>query len=268
MNPQTAPIIEKWYKVLGFDSQYDAQFFDALHTISISPDTDAYNYDYDCTDGKKNLLAFLYMCEATQQQYRKKGIPDKILLDTLSDIVYWCKVWSDIKGELYLGEIGWLANYVRFQIFRLGRLQFCIEPVTENTAQFGMSLGESYLAVHIPFGGPMTVDACRESFAMAREFFAKYFPEVQYSWFSCNSWLLDESLREILPPESNILQFAAMFRTVEKQPADDIIRFVFGWDATRENMDRWNCRSDFAKQVKARIAQGQIFYETRGLIPK
>lgn len=114
----------------------------------------------------------------------------------------------------------------------------------------------------------MEIEACRESFAMAREFFATYFPEVQYSWFSCFSWLLDESLQEILPPGSNILQFAALFRVVDKQPADDIIRFMFGWDATRENMDSWVCRSGFAKQVKARIAQGQIFYETRGLISK
>lgn len=268
MNPQTAPIIEKWYKVLGFDSKYDLSFYDALRTIPISPDTDAYNYDYDCTDGKKNLLAFLYMCEDLQTRYRENGIPDKILLDTLSDIVYWCKVWSDIKGELYLGEIGWLANHMRFQLFQIGRLQYCIEPVTENLTRFGMTMGEHYLAIHIPATGPLCREDCEQSIAMARGFFETYFPELQYSWFCCFSWLLDDTLQKILPANSNILKFAALFQIVETRPADDIIRYVFRWDATRENMNSWVCRSGFAKAVKDCIANGWTFYETRGLIPK
>ncbi len=265
---QTAPIIEKWYKRLNFSSKYDAEFYEALDTIVIPADTSIANYNLDCTDGKKNLLAFLYMCEALQERYIKHGISEEVLLDTLSDIVRWCDEWSEIKGELYLGEIGWLSRSMNFYLFKIGRLQYCIHSVSERFTQFGMKLGESFIGVHIPPTGPLCVEEAKESLDMARTFFAKYFPGMEYSYFSCLSWLLDETLKAYLPAESNILKFAELFNVVEAHPSDDIIRFVFGSSATRENMDTWKCRSSFAQRIKAAIAEGKVFYETRGLIAR
>lgn len=265
---KTAPIIEKWYKRLNFSSKYDVEFYDALRTIEIPEDTTITNYNLESTDGKKNLLAFLYMCEALQKKYAEHSIGEKILLDTLSDIVRWCDEWSEIKGELYLGEIGWLSRSMNFYLFKIGRLQYCIHSVTENFTKFGMKMGESFIGVHIPPSGPLKVDEAKESLNMAREFFAKHFPDMQYSYFSCLSWLLDDTLKEYLPPESNILQFAELFGVVESRPSDDIIRFVFGSAAKRENIDTWVCRSSFAQRIKAAIAEGKVFYETRGLIAR
>ena len=264
----TAPIIEKWYQKLHFDSKYDGEFYEALRTVEIPEDTVITSYDFDCIDGKKNLLAYLYMCEALQERYAKHSISEEILLDTLSDIVRWCDVWSEIKGELYLGEIGWLSRSLNFYLFKLGRLQYCIHSVTERFTQFGMKLGESFIGVHIPPTGPLKLEEVRASLDMARAFFAKYFPEVKYSYFSCLSWLLDETLQEYLPAESNILQFAGLFKVVEAQPSDDVIRYVFGPTASRENIDGWKCTSSFAKRIRAAVAEGKIFYETRGLIPR
>lgn len=264
----TAPIIEKWYKQLNFNSKYDAEFYEALNTIEIPADTNIANYNFDCTDGKKNLLSYLYMCEALEDRYVQHGISREILLDTLSDIVRWCDTWSTVKGELYLGEIGWLSRSMNFYLFKIGRLQYCIHSVTEKFTEFGMKMGECFVGVHIPPTGPLKIEEAKESLDMARKFFAKYFPDMQYSYFSCLSWLLDDTLKEFLPPESNILKFAELFTIVEENPADDIIRFVFGETATRENMDTWICRSSFAERIKAAIADGKVFYETRGLIAR
>ncbi len=268
MNPKTAPIIEKWYKTLRFDPKFDAEFYEALHTISIPEDTSIDTYPIDCEEGKKNLLAFLYMCDALEVEYEKRGYSRQMLLDGLHDIVIWCNAWSKAKGQLYLGELHWIERTLRLRLFTLGRLQFCIDTATEHMTQFGLAQGEKYLGVHIPAGDPLDIEKCNESFAMAREFFAKYFPDMEYSWFSCFSWLLDDTLQQILPPESNILKFAAMFQIVEKKKADDIIRFVFGWDATREDIHTRECTSGFAKRVKQCVLDGMDFYETRGLIPK
>lgn len=265
---QTAPVIEKWYKRLNFHSKYDAEFYEALHTIAIPAETDISNYNLDCTDGKKNLLAFLYMCEALEKKYAEHGIGQEILLDTLSDIVRWCDEWSEIKGELYLGEIGWLSRSMNFYLFKIGRLQYCIHSVSERFTQFGMKMGECFIGVHIPPSGPLKVEDAKDSLNRARAFFAKYFPDMQYSYFSCYSWLLDDTLKAYLNPESNILKFAELFQVVEAHPSDDIIRFVFGSSASRENMDAWNCRSSFAQRIKAAIAEGREFYEVRGLIAK
>jgi len=264
----TAPIIVKWYKKLGFDRKYDAQFYEALHTVEIPADTSIESYDLESADGRKNLLAFLYMCEALQIKYAEHGISEEILLDTLSDVVRWCDEWSGIKGELYLGEIGWLSRSFNFYLFKIGRLQYCIHSVSEKFTKFGMKMGESFIGVHIPPNAPLSVEECLKSLDTARCFFARYFPEMQYSYFSCFSWLLDDTLKEFLPEESNILKFAELFTIVEAQPSDDIIRFVFGSGATRENMDSWVCRSSFAERIKAAIAGGKVFYETRGLIAK
>lgn len=264
----TAPIIEKWYKRLNFDSKYDAEFYEALNTIEISPDTCIADYDFDCTDGKKNLLAYLYMCEALQVKYDEKGISRDILLDTLSDIVRWCNTWSELEGELYLGEIGWLSRSMKFYLFKIGRLQYCIHSVTEDFTKFGMKLGESFIGVHIPPTGPLKIEEVKASLDMAREFFAKYFPDMKYSYFSCLSWLLDDTLKEFLPENSNILKFAELFSIVDNAPSDAILHYVFDINTTRENIAYRQCSSSFAQKVKSAIQDGKVFYQPRGLIAK
>lgn len=265
---KTAPIIEKWYKQLHFNSKYDTEFYEALSTIEIPAETSIANYNLECTDGKKNLLAFLYMCEALEERYAQHGISEEILLDTLSDIVRWCDVWSEIKGELHLGEIGWLSRSMNFYLFKIGRLQYCIHSVTESFTKFGLKMGESFIGVHIPSTGPLKMEEVNQSLNMARVFLAKYFPEVKYSYFSCLSWLLDDTLKDLLPQDSNILKFAELFTIVDNAPSDAILHYVFGLGVNRDNIDRQECRSSFAKKVKAAIQNGKVFYQPRGLIAK
>ena len=265
---QTAQIIEKWYKNLKFDSKYDTEFYEALRTIEIPADTSIKTYNLDSTDGKKNLLAFLYMCEALQRKYAEHGISDEILLDTLSDIVRWCDEWSQIKGELYLGEIGWLSRSMNFYLFKIGRLQYCIHSVTEGFTKFGMKMGESFIGVHIPPTGPLKIEDVKKSLDMAREFFAQYFPEMQYSYFSCLTWLLDDTLKELLPQDSNILMFAELFTIVDNAPSDAILHYVFDHATNRENVGSKECTSSFARKVKSAIQDGKVFYQPRGLIAK
>lgn len=265
---QTAPIIEKWYKKLNFDSKYDAEFYNALRTIEIPVDTSIETYNLDCADGKKNLLAFLYMCEALQEKYAEHGISNEILLDTLSDIVRWCDEWSEIKGELYLGEIGWISRSMNFYLFKIGRLQYCMHSVTEKFTKFGMKMGEYFIGVHIPPTGPLKIDEVKASLDRARAFFDQYFPEVKYTYFSCLSWLLDDTLKEMLPKDSNILKFAELFTIVDNAPSDEILHYVFGRSTNRDNIHSRSCRSAFAQKVKTAIVDGKVFYEPRGLIAK
>ena len=268
MLTETSAIIEKWYKKLSFDPKYDAEFYDALARISIPATTNIATYPLEGLDGKKNLLSFLYMCEDLSAKYAERGISEEILLDSLSDIVIWCKAWSEYKGELFLGETAWVARTLQFRIFRLGRLQFCMETAGEQLVHCGIQPGEQYLSVHIPKDGPLDPGACRQSFAQARAFFLRYFPEFAYTRFSCNSWLLDETLRTLLPESSNILQFAKLFRKVDAKESNDIIRFVFGLGVNKENLAQQPCPTRFAQAVKDGLLAGQTFHLTRGLIDR
>ena len=268
MNPITAPIIEKWYKKLNIDSKFNAEFYQALNTISIDPDTNESNYDVDCPDGKKNLLAVLYMCEALEAKYKAAGISEEILLDSLWDVVRWLNIWSEVKGEMYMGEVHWVMRIMRFALFKLGRLQYNIVQVPDDFAKFGLTPGDYMIGIHIPPCGPLNFEDCKESIQMAKEFFAKYFPDAHYTHFSCNSWLLDGTLKEFLPPQSNILKFASLFTIVHNEPADDIIRFMFGWDCTKDHPEKWKVTSGFSQRIKDAILSGKTFYLSRGLFEK
>lgn len=265
---ETSAVIEKWYHKLNFNKKYDDTFYGYLESIEIPADTTIENYSLSCIDGRKNLLAFLYMCEALDKKYKEKGIPEEILFDTLSDIVIWCDVWSELKGELFLGEIGWLSNHLSGVLFKLGRLQFAIQRFSEDDERYGIQKGTYNIGVHIPAVGPLTPEECKKSFDAADCFFAKYFSDISYVYYTCHSWLLDDTLKKILPETSNILKFGDMFQKVSSDKSDDILKYVFKWNTTRMNLEGVQPTSGFSAKVKECAESGMDFYIVTGLRKK
>jgi hypothetical protein len=103
------------------------------------------------------------------------------------------------------------------------------------------------LGVHIPaagpFHGPMTPDACDESFRQAVPFFRKHFPEHRFRGFTCKSWILDSQLGRCLPESSNIVLFQRRFVLVPVRGASDAqtIERVYGVPLART--DGWDWRT-------------------------
>ncbi len=268
IHSNTARIIEKWYRTLGFSSTYDETFYHALQTIEIPDTTSIETYDIKETDGKRNLLSFLYMCERLSEQYAEKGIEEAILLDTLGDLVRWTDTWSELKNDLYLGQLTWVSIPMKMEIFKLGRLQFCMQKIDHDVPEYGISKGDDIIGIHIPAGDPMTLEACKISLEMAKSFFATYYPEYRYDFFACHSWLLDTSLKNFLPSESNILKFQSLFDIVEEEKSDAIIRYVFRWGAERSDLDQLPVTSGFSQRVRDHMLAGGDFYESLGIIRK
>ena len=264
----TKAVIRRWYERLGFPAEFDSAFFSALEQIVISPDLTAETFDWESQDGIRTLLSVLYLCEELEQRYHETGIPEEILLDTLGDIVRWAKTWSDLKGELYLGELCWLKWHFRMMIFKLGRLQFLKGFAKQDIPGADVRVGDPVLEVHIPRRGPLDPQACAESLAAAPAFFAKYFPEHHWKCFTCNSWLLDDTLQEILPASSNILQFQNLFTQVAKVPSDVIGGFVFRWKATREQVLEMPAETSLKKAIVDRFRSGGGFYVALGYIER
>jgi hypothetical protein len=77
--------------------------------------------------------------------------------------------------------------------------------------------------------GAMSQEACDDSFAQARSFFATHIPELPVRYASCHSWLLDPQLAWYLPADSNIIRFQRRFRPArEGDPGnEDTLNFVF-----------------------------------------
>lgn len=261
-------IILKWYHALSFPVEYNDEFYQALSTECILSTTNVEEYDEDCDNGKKNLLAFLYMCESYEQQCKQKGIPEDVILDTLHDVVVWTEIWSEIKGTLYLGELSWLKRHFTLQLFQLGRLQFSMAQAEHDVVEVGIKKGESNMEIHIPRGGKLSQEACKQALARARDFFDTFFPDFSYRYFTCHSWLLGKGLDKYLPPESNILRFADMFSIASVDESDALLRYVFRWDTNRENITDAPCFSAFAQKIKQAVLCGESFSVGFGVINK
>lgn len=261
-------IIEKWYRALSFPSSMDEPFKAALENIPVDAEVTVEDYVPDEQNGAKNLLYFLYFCEALSEKYKEKGIPEKILYDTLGDLVVWTKTWSALKRELYLGETSWLKRHLGMKLFKLGRLQFCMAPSEFAIPERGVACGDPVVEVHIPEGEPLSTDASRVSLDEARAFFARYYPEHSYTVFTCHSWLLDSSLRELLSEGSNILKFASLFKVVREDDADAIFGYLFRWKITRSELKDCTPSSSFAARVREAALAGRRFHESLGYIEK
>ena len=268
VNGDASNVIQQWYKKLKFPKEYDKEFQEALAQIPISDAIITEKYDCNEKDGKRNLLSFLFLCQELEKQYKEKGISEEILFDTLQDIIYWTDIWSGLKGELYLGELEWLKRHLSMRLFKLGRLQFCMGQAEQDVPDKGIAKGDNVIEIHIPADGKLEKTQCEASIQMAREFFATFFPDFKYEYFTCHSWLLDRSLERFLSRESNILQFGQMFDAVSKETSDAILRYVFRWNTTRRTIDCSLCTSSFAQKIRKAALEGEEFYETLGVIPK
>ena len=260
-------IIKKWYNKIGFPSHYDADFALALETYEIDESISLENYDLNEEDGKKNFLYFLYFCEQTQRLYREKGISEDVLMDTLADIPRWLDTWSELKGEMYLGELEWLSHHLGAKLFKLGRLQFCFASHYEFPG-IGIKKGDTVIDTHIPADGPLSIDECAKSFDYAREFFAKFYPDYKWDVFTCHSWLLGEDLADILDDNSNIIKFQRLFVIEEQYESDAILSYTFRWKIKRADMADAEATSGFAKKIKKLALDGAVFHGGTGYIER
>ena len=262
----TREIRKYWYNKLPFPPEFEADVQNARGEIEIMPQSSINTYDIKTKDGRKNLLSYLYFCENLKNEYEKRGIGEDILLDTLYDIVIWLTKWSDLEGGLYLGETDWIKRHLEMKLFRLGRLQFCMAGAECDIPEKNIKKGDNILEIHIPSMGPLNNEKCRESIKMAKEFFKKYYPEYEYKAFTCHSWLLDRNLKKYLDENTNIIKFQNMFNVIEDEESDAILKFVFKWNAKRENINEYDCRTQFMEKIKESALNGEIFYQSYGIL--
>ena len=266
-NPEVKDIIRKWYRLTDISKDWDNEFEKALAEIKISDSLSIETYNSD-GDGKRDFLSYLYMCENLKKKYDEKNIPEEILIDTVKDIAIWTDLWSDLKSGLFLGECQWLKRHLSMKLFKIGRLQFYMGKAETDIPEKGIIAGDDVIEIHIPASGPLKESECKESLKMAREFFKKNFPEYDYKCFTCHSWLLDDSLDELLDKESNIIKFRKMFELRGKEESDAILRYVFSWNTTLRKLPKEVPGSSFALKVKEKALKGGKFYEALGVIDK
>jgi hypothetical protein len=167
-----------------------------------------------------SVAVFLAAVPDIEQWYIDQEMDTAILWATLADVGGRMAIRARASGLPGLDtEQHWLTQHFTGQLFQLGRLQFNRE----------YAYGEPALGVHIRRAGPLDPTDCDGSFALAREFFHRYFPDDRYRLAVCTSWLLDDQLADYLPAESNIVRFQRRFHMLPggSPGDDDVFEFVF-----------------------------------------
>jgi hypothetical protein len=193
------------------------------------------------------LLVLLGGLPLAGQVHRRHDVPAQVARDTLRDVVRWGDEYRAEHGRwgLYPKRLTWLRHHFRGDLYHLVRLQFqfgslwpgftlyrhrqsgAVAAVSQEGAlvaptgqvvrspvdlpgedwERALAPGDPVLHLHIPAGSPMDFDQCGQSLREALRFFPRHFPERPFFAFACSSWLLDPTLAQLLPPESNIVRF-------------------------------------------------------------
>lgn len=126
------------------------------------------------------------------------------------------------------------------------------------------------VGLHIPPHYPMTDDLIDKSFKEAKEFMAKYYPEVDYKGFVCASWLMDDQLCDLLGEDKNIPKFCKRFSKIAMKSAGrSVFSFVFlKPDVNNVNYDQLEEDTTLKRILKRHFLDGKHIYECYGYIPR
>jgi hypothetical protein len=179
-------------------------------------------------------VAFLATLPDTLDYHRAHGISDNASRAIFADLGRHLRVFFTTFGQTGLHVQGWFSLHMRGMLFDFGRLQFNRSKMGTDQAaidEAGMPCkrGDYVLNCHIPDSGPLTPEGVRESLRRAKPFFDEHFPdEGPYDLATCDSWLIDEQLIEMVPG-SNIAKFVALWHPFSEAENGDgaVLNFVF-----------------------------------------
>ena len=159
-------------------------------------------------DGFKALAIYLAAAQHTHKIYADLGIDDSIYLATIGAFNLFVNEFKKSFGYYGFDRDFWIYRQLSASLFRLGVLEFEILTLPKDVRPVGTIMGGSpVLSVHIPSNTIMTREALDASYRMAREFFAKHFPNFKYQCVYCSTWLLSPVLKQVLKLGSRILEF-------------------------------------------------------------
>ena len=183
-----------------------------------------------------DLRRFLLLCivanyEHLREYYRTNGFPAGMLEEIRWDLRVWLDtLYRDydeygLTPRIFDWECQCLTGVVR-QFGRLqandlhlffpklsvwrqpdGKLEVKSAFMPDNPPQPDLTWGDRTINIHIPASGTLDRKECIKSLRKMDEFFREFHPDYDYKAVVCYSWLLDETFKSLLKPESNIVRF-------------------------------------------------------------
>lgn len=203
------------------------------------------------------LAVCLLLTHVSHRYYREHGMDEEVYIDSMKDIRVWTKTCVDNRHHLGVYQYGWIRNFWRGDIVRLGRLEFHIvkynhsEPYT--ACGITVKEGDPVINTHIPADGHMDPEAVQDAFCRAY----RYFGRTGITPIVCDSWLLYPKNRLFCAPDSRMVAFLDNFtilRSKDAPESGDLWR-VFGhqpsWDPDSLPDD-----TPLRRQLKAHLKAG------------
>lgn len=133
---------------------------------------------------------------------------------------------NDIYERNYKGirisQMLWGTYFINLKLIEVGRLQYAFcknNPITNEE--------ELCIKIHIPRNGKLDSTEVKKSLNESKELIKRYFKLDNYKYY-CDSWLLSNQIRDLLPEDSNIAKFHDMFDINETEECiDNILNFVY-----------------------------------------
>lgn len=157
--------------------------------------------------GMKILSVLLHCLLETYDKYKMKGIPEKIFWDTMNFIPRFIRTHKKIYGVNAFTWAWWFPRQLSMNEFRVGEYEY--ELIRENNFK--------KINIHIPSDAKLDKGDIRAIYPFVK----KYYPQFEDAGIYCDSWLLAPNLKNVLPVNSNIIQFQNQFsiiRTDENSP--------------------------------------------------
>ena len=187
-------------------------------------------------DPLTRLVVVTYLFENAYKIYKKRNVPDDIIIDTLKDLSHRVNLNFRHTGRIEIseGEVYWFSHFVFGEMFKLGSMQFelrkmfYLKSVQKDKEELVFPEGiknvlteDTYIInCHLQEGGDPSGKATDNALALAREFFQKYFPEVDIKAFVGYTWLFYPEMVKHLPDTSRIKEHAKRFNVVATCPCD------------------------------------------------
>ncbi len=172
----------------------------------------------DDADNIRILTCMLKASADIYDIYKAKSISDEIYFATMRCYTRFIDETYKMTGKLYFDRYWWTTRQAGCHLFRIGELEYEMKHFN----------GEIIIGLHIPSDADFSPSSVDKSLQGAKDFFAKYYPELVNAEYHCHSWLLDSQLREMLSVNSNIFHFQNLFEIFDEGESDtEFMQWLF-----------------------------------------
>ncbi len=205
--------------------------------------------DHPAAENGLDMLMLQTMAAfSMRQQEPWREIPEEIYLATMKCFSRFVREYRVSYGGYGFDRGFWTPRQICGKLFRLGELEYEINDE------------ENAVSIHIPGDADLSEEKLEASYAQQAAFFREHFPEAAGRPRMCDSWLLSPALKDLLPPDSKILSFAAHFEITKVDPdAADYLEWVYkiaGGQQDHVKLEELREDTSLQRKMKAFLQKG------------